>query len=50
MINLKIKTTTYHSEEEADYGINGSKNDLSSKQENNDVEVDVITIRKYDEK
>ena len=46
----KIKITTYHFKEEADNRSNDSKNDLSSRQENNDDEVDAITIRKYYEK
>ena len=42
--------TTYHFEEEYDDKSNARNNYLFSKHENNDYEVDAITIIKYDEK
>ena len=44
------KITIYHFEEQADDRIKIRKNDFSSKNKNNDDEVDAITIRKYYEK
>ena len=45
----KIKITTYHFEEEADYRRNDRKIMFLTNRGKND-EVDAITIRKYDEK
>ena len=42
-----FKITPCHFMEDADNKSNSRKNDLSSKQENNYDEVDVIMIRKY---
>ena len=47
---IKKKITIYHFEEQADDRIKIRKNDFSSKNKNNDDEVDAITIRKYYEK
>ena len=47
---LDIKIITYHFEEGAGDRSNASKNDLSSKQRNNDYEVDAIMIIIYYEK
>ena len=39
--------TTYHFDQEADDKSNGRKDDFSYKKENNNDEVDAITVRKY---
>ena len=48
-ITINFKITTYHFYEEADDRISGSKIDFSSKHENNDYELDTITIIKNNE-